>query len=372
MKEKTILFIKPGSGLKNQIWAIHHYAAECARKPSLRVVFLSDNAEISDNKAVDVLSGYPPLPGLARLLPVYVKRLYKLIVNYRRLRPDIIHINNHIGAFSCLLFSRLFSRHAAVILDIRTLPDNKIKFLYYRLITKFFDWVFYLNQEILTKMVRNRKHSILPLGFDPEVFTSSPAVFKFSDQLPLKCLYYGSLEIRRKLDILIEGFQLAIKAGIPVELTIIGEGNGRKFLKNKVNDLGLQADIHFSRQVTQAEIVKYIRRHHIGISFVPSDPLYDCQLPLKAVEMLACGLPVLATNTTGNKEVVQHLFNGFIVEDDRNGIYRGLEWISKKGIPDAIYENASASVYHLTWSEIVSRYLMRTYSCLLKQPELSR
>jgi glycosyltransferase involved in cell wall biosynthesis len=60
-----------------------------------------------------------------------------------------------------------------------------------------------------------------------------------------------------------------------------------------------------------------------------------------ASEPLACGIPVVAFNTTGLTDVVDHKINGYLaVPFDTNDFAQGIEWILQQADPDALSRSA--------------------------------
>src|SRR5438876_6415444 len=76
-----------------------------------------------------------------------------------------------------------------------------------------------------------------------------------------------------------------------------------------------------SRFVRVTERIAYSRTHlfygtaDIGFAYVPASYAYECQPPLKTIEMLASGLPVIATATKGNMLFVDDGETGLLSPD---------------------------------------------------------
>jgi glycosyltransferase involved in cell wall biosynthesis len=90
-------------------------------------------------------------------------------------------------------------------------------------------------------------------------------------------------------------------------------------------------------------------------------------LPLKTVEMLACGLPVIGTRTKGNRILVRNLENGFLIEDRVENLKKMIVRIWKKGIPRDMPKAAIKSVQHLSWEHITKKSLINVYEILSKR-----
>jgi glycosyltransferase involved in cell wall biosynthesis len=93
----------------------------------------------------------------------------------------------------------------------------------------------------------------------------------------------------------------------------------------------------------QHQLRKVIWDHDLGVAFVPDEGMYRPQVPLKAVEMLACGLPVIATDTNGNREIIQDSENGYIIKDDAKSVCCKMQELWEYGVSEKIYQNAAKS-----------------------------
>lgn len=100
------------------------------------------------------------------------------------------------------------------------------------------------------------------------------------------------------------------------------------------------------------------------LAYVPRRP-YDAALPLKTLEYLACGLPVVATNTVGTRMVVQSGVNGLLVDEDRHSFAKGICELAKVPWFPTASENARHSVESDDRVTIVSQRLIPLYQGLL-------
>ena len=400
MDKTRILFVKPGDKIKDCIWAIHHYAAVLSRDKRYAVYFATSNFRFHDTPDIQLFSNYPPLKRDPLIFISIVKRWLGFAKTLKTVQPDILFINNHIGAIDCLVLAAVMRMKTGKILDIRTLPDKKWKTAYYTCITPFFDFVFGLNDAILNKMVINKKSGQLPLGFDPKVFfrdktnlvqldhpqsdtrssgtrpflashsnqrlpaapqpdqtdQAGPAGFKARSSL--YCIYFGSLDKKRKILNLVKAVEKSIEAGGVIQLTLVGSGNEESRINAYVNDKHLDTVIKLYGFMPQNRLRQIISNQHLGISYVPDTGMYQPQVPLKTVEMLACGIPVLATRTKGNQAIVKQGQNGYLTDDSVDDMAGTLTAIWEKGISSRLYQNSSESVKRMDWENIVANHLL--------------
>ena len=76
---------------------------------------------------------------------------------------------------------------------------------------------------------------------------------------------------------------------------------------------------------------------------------------------MACGLPVLATDTIGNRMVVQSRVNGLLVDDDADSFAAGIRELAKAPWLSDAGGNARRAVESYDWTRIVSQRLIPLY-----------
>ena len=179
-------------------------------------------------------------------------------------------------------------------------------------------------------------------------------------------IYIGSLDVRRKPDILLEAFALAMRTCHSAKLLIVGDDGAIPRLSSLAKRLGIDEQVIFTGYVPYNEIPNYIACADIGLAYVPNTPEYFYQPPLKTAEYLACGLPTIATDTDGNKYFVQHEVNGLLVNDSVESVAAAIERLLTDAKLYARTKNeARSSVTQHDWDNIVSNRLIPFYESLL-------
>lgn len=113
-------------------------------------------------------------------------------------------------------------------------------------------------------------------------------------------LYVGTLEPRKNIPVLLKAFYLLKKKGIGHRLVIAG-GKGWKYenIYKTLNELNLQKEVIFTGYVQYEDLPKLYNAADIFI--YPS--LYE-GFGFPPLEAMACGTPVIASNTSSLPEVV--------------------------------------------------------------------
>ena len=140
-------------------------------------------------------------------------------------------------------------------------------------------------------------------------------------------VYIGTMAKVRKLDVLLRAFQLVKHMEENVKLLMIGEGTGKNDLERLAVTLGLEKEVIFTGQVLQSEVPRYITAADIGISPVPPVSFYVVSSPIKLLEYMAMGKPVVA-----NEEIMEHKE---VIEESGGGITVPFQ---DKAFADAIIE----------------------------------
>jgi glycosyltransferase involved in cell wall biosynthesis len=112
----------------------------------------------------------------------------------------------------------------------------------------------------------------------------------------------SSLVAHEGIGTLLEAVKLLTQAGVPARALIVGDGPEREPLRRRAAELGL--DAVFTGRVPMAEVRSY---HAVLDAFVvPRTADRVCQLvtPLKPVEAMASGLPVVVSATDALTEIV--------------------------------------------------------------------
>jgi glycosyltransferase involved in cell wall biosynthesis len=122
--------------------------------------------------------------------------------------------------------------------------------------------------------------------------------------------YVGRLDPIKGLPILIESFRLVLESRRDARLAIIGPDFGMKAkLQQHAQDLGVDSRTFFVDLMSTPELVSAYR----GADVV-AVPSYFEIFGMSAAESLACGTPVVCSNTGGLREIVKDGVSGFLVQ----------------------------------------------------------
>ena len=173
-----------------------------------------------------------------------------------------------------------------------------------------------INNPINTERIRN-------------LATKQPIEYKH-----FTCVVVGNLTNRKGQSRLLYAMGRLYQEGYRFHLYFIGEGSEEKSLKELSHILNLSEYVHFTG--FQRNPYSYMKNADLLISSSISEGY-----PLVSCEALSLGLPILATNCTGNRDVLQNGKYGLLVENTEEGIFRGLKSIlDSKQLYESLKEKA--------------------------------
>lgn len=106
----------------------------------------------------------------------------------------------------------------------------------------------------------------------------------------------------------IEALKLLLDKGYDLELRLAGDGPHRPHLEARASKLGIADRVRFLGFVTEDEVVDELRTADLFVlpSFVEG-------LPVSAMEAMAIGVPVIATNIAGTSELIEDGRTGLLI-----------------------------------------------------------
>lgn len=217
-----------------------------------------------------------------------------------------------------LVFAALIPKllHAKIILDVHDLmPElymSKFKVKQNNPLIKFITWierrsiafaqraiaVHVPHRDILVKHGSPKEKFTILLNLpDPEIFSRAKNTRRIADG-KFRIIYHGTIAKRHGLDVALRAVALAKKHIQKIEFSIIGTGDDRKRLIRLVDEMGLRECVKFTKEaVPLDELSQYITQADIAIVPIIQDPFTRYQLPVKILEYVWLGIPVISSKT---------------------------------------------------------------------------
>ena len=259
----------------------------------------------------------PPIPKV-RFIFLYVGILWQVVKILYFVRPHVLIVDYSINllAFPFLMIKKILNRKTKVVLDIRTIP---VKIKNFRWSKKVFSFSLFLArlscdgitfitpymQEYCSDLVdlKGKKMSTWSSGFSASLF--DPAKYqKTGSGRMFEIFYHGGISISRGLGSLIEAVKILQDKGYPVMLTLIGNVVDPTEINDLIHANGLGRGCRILPPVSHEEIPRWIGNCDLPVIPLPDFIGWRVSSPIKLMEYLAMGKPVVVTDIEAHRHVV--------------------------------------------------------------------
>jgi len=285
----------------------------------------------------------------------------------------IIRIKPHVVVVTFLTFPvgyvyKLLRKNVILILDIRSIPVGEqwrtwlhSWLLKVSLRSRSLDGLTIITKEMLAWISRfygirkDIKWAVWGSGVSPEFFNENIDSSNLRERYQCKgcfvILYHGSITKERRLENLIYAMKILVDKGIiNLRLWMLGDGNSRAELQSLVSKLDLDKFIRFIGPVPYYQVGKYIAASDACICPLPKEPKWFYQFPLKIIECLAVGKPVITIDIPAHRH-----FDGILLysNDDPLSIADAIEkFVSlPKDFKKELKEKALNVARNYTWEK---------------------
>lgn len=180
--------------------------------------------------------------------------------------------------------------------------------------------------------------------FKPEPFTEKRNIFRV--------LYLGGISIRKGLKYLFEALELLDIPENKLEFWVIGSVS---------NEMKRFVEVHRKHNwkmfghINHYDLSKYISQCDVAVQ-----PSVEEGLSMVIPQMLACGVPVIATTNTGGADIITDGLNGFIVpirNPQAIADYLQMLYVDTEKLTYMKEQSNKFSSHHLTWDAYGERYV---------------
>jgi len=276
---------------------------------------------------------------LPKLLLFAVRSFVLISLRHLRRRYDVIHVHN-IPDF--LVFSAVLAKlmGARVILDIHdVLPELfadkfgvKSDSLLFRLLCLVERWSCALADTVLVanhiwhdRLTRRSvpADKCLPLVNFPDLRVFTPRPEPPADR-PFVVVYPGSLSRHQGIDVAIRAFARVHPRLGAAEFHIYGEGPARAELMALAAELGVSESVKFHQPVPVEDVAHVLAMANVGIEPKLASGFGTEALSTKILEMLASGVPVIASRTRAHDYYFDDTLVTFFTSGDVDSLSNAL------------------------------------------------
>lgn len=166
----------------------------------------------------------------------------------------------------------------------------------------------------------SKPFDIIPSGVDLNVFSrKSPSTIR--DRYNLKdgdflLGYVGGISRMRELDFFLKAFKRLAKTDKNYRLMFVGDGDNKKHLEELAKKLQIQDKVIFTGKVLYEQVPYYMSAFDVGLCHLPDKLVFRYSFPMKVLEYLACGTPVVASDIEAHREIAREINNINIYKDE--------------------------------------------------------
>jgi len=227
----------------------------------------------------------------------------------------------------------------------------------------------HVTKDYLSSLGLDRERiTVIPNGVSPSDFSASPLPER-SGRVPV-LLYIGTLADWQGLEVVVKALPHILEHR-PVELRIVGRGRSRqrKRLAREIRKLGLEAHVRVEPAVPHHEVPALIASADVCVAPLGLNDRNVTQgaCPIKVLEYMAAGRPLLASNMPIVRELVREDVDAllFSPNDPADLARQALSLLNDPELSERLARSASArALEKFTWHE-AQKKLAKVYEKLL-------
>lgn len=171
-------------------------------------------------------------------------------------------------------------------------------------------------KELALRSAPEQAISVIPNGVDTEKFSLGAV----SSEEWIITAGATRLTERKGLHLIIEALPELALLQPNIMFEIMGDGSATESLQQLAKDLGVERHVRFLGRIDASETTSYYQRARVFVLPSANEGMSNALL-----EALACGLPVVVTDTGGSSELVEEGVNGFIIAREASAIVEALK-----------------------------------------------
>jgi glycosyltransferase involved in cell wall biosynthesis len=167
------------------------------------------------------------------------------------------------------------------------------------------------------------RYTVIPTGIDLEPYqcANRQSLRKeqgWQDETVL--ISVGRLAPEKNWDTLLHAFARVYPQHSDARLVLIGDGPARGALQSLASELGIAEHVTFTGALPFEEVPCHLKAADL-FAFASVTETQG----LVTMEAMAAGLPTVAVNASGTRDIVEHGKQGFLVENDADALAKGIE-----------------------------------------------
>jgi glycosyltransferase involved in cell wall biosynthesis len=201
--------------------------------------------------------------------------------------------------------------------------------------------------ELARRSWPNAPIEVIPNGVDVEAFTPGD---RDRPSSPVRLLTVGRLVRQKGITYLLEALA---RCSSEVVLRVVGDGPERPTLEAAARSCGIQTRVQFVGWASRPELPEHYRWADVFVL-----PSLDEGMPNVVLEAMAAGLPIVATDVAGSRELVTPGSNGILVPPaDSAALADAItDIVSSPSNIRQYGEQSRAEALRRSWQVVAARY----------------
>ncbi len=273
-------------------------------------------------------------------LPPPIKTANPVILT---IHTPMLSDNNYIKIKSAYsLLTKISARFISFPLELKHIKSSKI-------ITTVSESV---AQELKEYGLNSDEIYILSNGVDEKIFYPNKREFKNNK---INILYAGRIDREKGVFDLIECAKSICNQRSDVSFIIAGYGRDINKMKQKIKKIRLEEKFKFLGQIKKNQMIKLYQNSSLFIL-----PSYHEGLPTVLLEAMSCGLPIIATDVRGNRELISDGENGLLIppNDPKKMAETIINLLEDEKLIERLGKNARKTIIeNYTWDKVYNNFL---------------
>jgi len=189
--------------------------------------------------------------------------------------------------------------------------------------------------------------SIVPNGVDLSMFNVS------KHRNPRKIVFAGAMYYHRGLDILLKAIPKILKNVPDAKFVLIGSGAELEKLKKIVSKNNLASSVEFTGWINRDMIPGKISDASVGIGPLRLTDVTTRALPIKVLEYMAVGLPIIAQEGTLSEDVLVNEKNGYFFNGEDDLVSKITLLLDKPEKIERMSQESTKMVQKFSWDSVI-------------------
>jgi glycosyltransferase involved in cell wall biosynthesis len=312
----------------------------------------------------------PIYPFYIHLHGLFVNKIFKSLET----QIDIVHVHTPLPPLIKTSHPIILTMHTPMLSDTNYIKIRSVYSLFTKISARFVSYPLELkhikSSDIITTVSESVAQELKEYGLNlDEVSVASNGVdekFFYPSKKESKndkkyIMYAGRIDREKGLFDLVESAKAICSERSDVSFIIAGNGKDLNKLRQKIKKTGFEDRFIFLGQVDKNELVKLYQNATLFIF-----PSYHEGLPTVLLEAMSCGLPVIATDVRGNRDLISHGENGLLVppKNPKKMAETIITLLEDEKLMKQLGKNArKTTVEKYTWN-VVSNNFLKCYESL--------